>query len=187
MLTKEQKEMFIQEIFCDKPEEAQATYTILAKLRNGEYDQNFVDMMMQKMDNDYDITDAFYFGKILASFAKGELFIGYVELGESPGKDNQVDKNNEKLKKLTHPFEANFSTSYGAGYNSDGIFKWKEEIVLRNYFGKTRTITEKEIPLETGYTNSDTTYCHLFVYNHALARWGYNQKGINIILRRDAF
>lgn len=184
MLTKEQREQFIQEIFCEDPEEAAAAYTVLAKMRNGEYDQDFVDIVVQKMRNDYDITDAFYFGKVLAGYMKGEIYTIAIEIEDVPSKDSQIEKNQEKLNKLPYPFKAKFLPVQGAGMNSDGDLSWEENVELLNNFEKQLKLGNSIIPLEVGFTDACTTYFHLYTYGDSMARWIYDSKKVYLLHRK---
>lgn len=138
----------------------------LEGLREGFWEQPYVDMIMQyHRKPSYDFGDAYVFGQIHAAFHLGKLELLESKIGEAPVADAMIDENNRRLKKLSGPFHAEFT---GGLADCDGALSLN------------KSLGDDSIPLEVGCTDAATTLNHLF-YREGLARWPYESDIMFII------
>lgn len=162
---------------------------IYADFVSGDYNERFVDIIMQKFSREpIDIYDTYAYFLIWEAMMVGKINFAEIHIGKTPFGDKGVNENNEILSTLRHPFRAEFSPSKGRGYNDDGTFYWDIPIELGIKIPDgtefQHTVAPWQAPLEVGYTNPETTLMHLKEQGY-LARWPYNHDIIYLIRKTD--
>src|ERR1035441_2899488 len=169
----------------EKPEERSFFYEVLAKLKAGYYDQEWVDVVLQKWDRFcYDIYDAAAFAKVWYALLDGEILHVKVGVGACPAPNDQTDENISRLAQLPAPFGT--SMLFGLA-DQDGFLFWRKPIRLAK--SKSAEIVDYielpaggGAPIEVGYTQSSRTLMHLAEYG-CIARWPYDQDYIILLWR----
>ena len=129
-----------------------------------------------------DLYDAAAFDEVLAFLRGGFLGLGYVELGAPPGKDREVELNNQILSSIP-PVGISARFAGGAG-DSDGVFEWHRPLPVTQHREDapqaTAWLRPSQLPLEVGHTQAETTLWHLRV-DAGLVRWPYRSTRLTII------
>lgn len=180
----------VEELLHDDPKAARVIVEITRNLRNGFYEQDYVDAIFQKSRGMYDVYDALNFGQIHAELMSGRILIVTIEVGCCPYKDHEVEKNQMALMGVekSGPFSATFKGGLG---DSDGHLSWTEPIYMERLSDhKELLIKPFQAPLEVGTTTIETTFNHLY-YELWLARWPYRSTYItlfaNIAVMQEEF
>jgi hypothetical protein len=181
----------VEKTVCASIEQDKNWLAFLAEIQHKEsmgfWEQWYVDMFCQKHFDNFDVYDAWSFIQLHSALWNGSIGWASVFLGETPGKDQDREGNNAKLKKLASPFGAVFEPSIGAVMNDDGAFWWNAPINFAKHNRETNqwkkiSLEPKCIPIEVGYTNAEISYFHVFTTTNALARWPYYSQWIHIFV-----
>jgi len=151
------------------------------KIRDGNYfAPELVDIICQTFFGP-SIYDAYYFLSMLAEIKNERIACAYVEVGSTPGKDSDIDGNNQKLAKLPAGFKGKF---WGGTQDEDGYIDITEPIGLLSFeAGKQIANIEGKIPLEVGYINPCKVAFYMNTPVGRLARWPYYSDKIYILGR----
>lgn len=158
-------------------------HDIRNKLKSGFYSEEMVDFVFQAPCNarrwgghEPSIEDAYCFISVWDHMLSGELCFFHVEVGDEPFADSARQRNAEVLSSLEPLFTA---TVYNGLCDSDGWFKWNDEIVgittvIRDnkQVASKHTLCPRSVPLEIGTTRAPRTLAHLRSEG-GLARWPY--------------
>ena len=131
------------------------------------------------------IVDAYAFGEVHAGIMLGNIVMAKICLGFEPGRDKDIDGNNEKLKKIFSPFSGKF---WGGTQGEDGRIDISGEIDLSGKNIETNKKisikTSGSFPLEVGYTSAVKTFFSLCAEGGVgrLARWPYGSPDIYLLM-----
>jgi hypothetical protein len=118
--------------------------------------------------------------EMLASYTAGRLAFFFIEIGETPGPNEDADGNSDKLADLPHPVRAVFDRDMNAlALDCDGYVVWDEPVKAITC-DDTITIEPGGAPLEVGYMPSGKAAYGL--RNTGLARWPYGSTEIIVAL-----
>ncbi|MGW7535069.1 hypothetical protein [Amycolatopsis sp. NPDC054798] len=142
-----------------------------------------------------------YLYRLFEFWADGELAVGRISVGAAPGPDAARARNQAALDVLPQvgASEPEGSPGFSAFVdphqrndpNGDGSFSWSGEIHLgicvpdqpeAEAWAHIDPLEEMAVPLEIGYTDTQTTYMHL-MQNIGLARWAYGSKAVVLLVR----
>jgi hypothetical protein len=160
-------------------------YDIMQKLKKGGvWPSWYVDAIVQKHWEGYDLYDAFWFARINMFYAEGGLGTGLIKVGAEPLKDREIEGNNNLLQDLPDGFSAVFR---GGTYDCDGDLVWNHPIELdcvldmnTHKFG-TMIVPAHNASLEVGTTTAWRTWFHLYE-TQSVARWCYGSKDIVVLM-----
>jgi len=158
----------------------------LQRLKNGHWNDWYVNIIMQNFRATTDPADILAFVHVHALIALGKVWTCKLIINQEPFGDKEIQENNRVLKHyLPDIFKGEFIPEKGRSAKDDGYIEaikdfkvtdaWSanEEVIVR--LAKTTIF-----PLEVGYTKSYTTYGHL-MEDGCVARWPYGSKSIYLL------
>jgi hypothetical protein len=142
-----------------------------------------------------------YLYRLFEFWTRGELAVGQISVGTTPGPDADRAGNQAALDVLPRTgaddpegspgFSAFVDPDQRLDPSGDGSFRWSGEVHLgicvpgQPQAAAWAHIDPMEegvtVPLEIGYTDTQTTYMHL-VYGNGLARWAYGSKNVVLLV-----
>ncbi len=128
----------------------------------------------------YDIYDAAALIYVEKEMHAGNLVVGMVPVGTSPGPDRNSNLNTTNLK-LCLPKYFQTEVNHDNQLN-DGYFSWSEDLLVQNINGEDVCIKPDSVPMEVGTTKGTTTWFHL-MHESGLARWPYDSTNIILLAR----
>lgn len=162
---------------------------ILGRLRQGYYNQKWIDILGQQHSrfDKTDIEEAFAFGQIWVQLLTGQIATRRIRVRSGPFPDKDIELNQHVLDKLCSPFQAHFAPEKGAGAHSDGWLSWGRSITMQTCIadlesGLMTTVSPDKAPLEVGTTNFSTTLMHLAA-DGCVARWPYYDEAITLLVK----
>ena len=155
----------------------------ITRMCSGFWDDEYLAYAFQLTQGNGDIYAAFCFAHLHSWIGIGKVLIADIEIGTGPGRDSEIDKNNQLLARLPAPFSGKF---WGNNDSCDGYVKWHKPIELGQIDCTGREIVTvippRSVPLEVGLTRPDTTIYHI-LREHGLARWPYGSKRIRLFVK----
>jgi hypothetical protein len=163
----------------DHPEWRDVAYEVLGCMRDGDYPQSLVDVIVQKsVGHSFDIYDAFCMAKFLLLMDRGELAIVVVPMGRGPFPDAQEDENNAVLARLPALFTASVASGNA---DQDGWIEWNRPVKAID----GQELPPGRAPLEIGTTKASRSLLHIQM-DRSLARWPYGYDECHILLNLAA-
>ena len=178
----------VEEYISTDPKGAAVLVEVTRKLRDGFYDQDYVDAIFQKgwKWGEYDIYDSYGFLAIHAGLTSGDILVAEIEVGAEPVEDKHVEEMNLLLKGVEKagPFSATF---WGEKADSDGTLTWTKTIAMERLSDHQFFLVKPHTaPLEVGSTKAWTTNTHLGG-EHWVARWPYHSDSITLFFNAKKY
>jgi len=158
----------------------------LSELENGAWAQSFIDCVYQyswhhKPDlyGKYILFDTIH----QLNGEQGDYLVFQVKVPDSPYADKDTEENNNILKLLPTPFNAEF---IGGNYGEDGYFSWERPIHTPIKINDTiywLLLDTNTLPLEVG-TNSSSKFSSYMRQQGGIARWPYEAMHITVFINR---
>lgn len=165
------------------PKYMQVFATFQQDMANGKYG-DLLAVFGQNHRGRYTGPDAYAFAHMWGWLVEGSIAIAHVDVGTTPAKDAELERNSQALANLPHPFTA--SVRNGVVVSNDGLLMWDENISMSynaQPFDKVYSTCElkpSDAPLEIGTTTFERTYFHL-IEEGSIARWPYGQDYITLL------
>ncbi len=147
-----------------------------------------LDAICQKFEQfNYDIYDACPFSQVHVGLCLGQIAAIKLDIGKTPGPDDDLRRNNQMLKSLPEGFHGKF---YGGTQDEDGYIIIEKPVMGYAYNVKTRKregfVFEGHYPLEVGATSAIKSLLSLRSCGR-LARWPYGHKSIYLMQADESF
>lgn len=173
---------------------------VLKKMREGFYNPQWLEAILQKWRGDFNLYEADAFIQVHASLLTGRMLHTVIEIGSTPSPDQLIKDNNEKLSVLERTnwtlvddlnecsederltMRAEF---WGGTQDEDGFFEWRGPLWLHAHvrpFGarKIQAFHNGKLPLEVGYLTPGQLLSRLGM-QRGLVRWPYSQSKLWVL------